>query len=154
MQWPNGKRLALCLSFDIDAETLWLTRNPINYHHPVHISRGRYSVKQGIPRILRLLESEGVHATFFTPAWTAEHHPDVIRCIADQGHEISYHGYLHEVCDTYDKENALMQKAEDIISGITGKRPIGDRGSRWLCVRFPYAAVAGSGVYLFFQLAG
>ena len=127
MQWPNGKRLALCLSFDIDAETLWLTRNPINYHHPVHISRGRYSVKQGIPRILRLLESEGVHATFFTPAWTAEHHPDVIRCIADQGHEISYHGYLHEVCDTYDKENALMQKAEDIISGITGKRPIGDR---------------------------
>ena len=35
-------------------------------------------------------------------------------------------GIFHEVCDTYDKENADA-KAEDIISGITGKRPIGDR---------------------------
>ena len=27
--WPDNKRIALCLSFDIDAETLWLTRNEI-----------------------------------------------------------------------------------------------------------------------------
>lgn len=127
MKWPHGKRLALCLSFDIDAETLWLTRNPVNVHHPVHLSRGRYSVKQGIPRILRLLESEGVKATFFTPAWTAEHHPDVIRAIAELGHEVSYHGYLHEVCDTYEKENALMEKAENILREITGRRPMGNR---------------------------
>jgi peptidoglycan/xylan/chitin deacetylase (PgdA/CDA1 family) len=127
MNWPEPYRMALSLSFDIDAETLWLTRNPINYHHPVHVSRGRYSVKQGIPRILRMLEQEGVHATFFTPAWTAEHHPDVIKCIADCGHEISYHGYLHEVCDTCEEEDALMKKAEDIIRGITGRRPMGQR---------------------------
>ena len=54
--------------------------------------------------ILRSLESEGVKATFFTPAWTAEHHPDVIRAIAELGHEVSYQGYLHEVCDTYEKK--------------------------------------------------
>ena len=30
MLWPNNKRMALMLSFDIDAETLWLTRNDIN----------------------------------------------------------------------------------------------------------------------------
>ncbi len=127
MEWPNHKRLALMLSFDIDAETLWLTRNPINYHHLVHISRGRYSVKQGIPRILRMLDGEGVTATFFTPAYTAELHPDVIKAIAEEGHEISYHGYLHESYDDYEKENALMQKAEDIIEGITGEKPCGTR---------------------------
>ena len=33
MLWPNNKRLALMLSFDIDAETLWLTRNDINKVH-------------------------------------------------------------------------------------------------------------------------
>ena len=27
--WPDNKRIALVLSFDIDAETLWLTRNDI-----------------------------------------------------------------------------------------------------------------------------
>lgn len=127
MEWPNHKRLALMLSFDIDAETLWLTRNPINYHHPVHLSRGLYSVKQGIPRILRMLEAEGVRATFFTPAYTAELHPDVIRCIAGEGHEIAYHGWLHESYPDYEREDALMEKSERIIESITGKRPCGTR---------------------------
>lgn len=34
MLWPNNKRLALMLSFDIDAETLWLTRSEINKTTP------------------------------------------------------------------------------------------------------------------------
>lgn len=134
--WPDHKPMALCLSFDIDAETLWLTRNPINYHHPVNLSRGRYSVKQGIPRILNMLREEGVTATFFTPAYTAELHPDVIKAIADEGHEISYHGYLHEAYDDYDKENALMEKAEAILKGITGKRPMGNRSPDGLLFDF------------------
>lgn len=127
MEWPQGKRLALMLSFDIDAETLWLTRNPVNAHHPVHLSRGRYGVKQGIPRILRMLEGEGVRATFFTPAYTAELHPEVIRCIAGEGHEIAYHGWLHESYPDYDRENALMEKAEGILEEIVGKKPCGVR---------------------------
>ena len=36
--WPDNKRIALLLSFDIDAETLWLTRNDINERHLVHMS--------------------------------------------------------------------------------------------------------------------
>ena len=127
LTWPRPYRMALCLSFEIAAETLWLTRNPVNEHHPVHLSRGRYSVKQGVPRILRMLEEEQVKATFFTTAYTAEIHPDVIRCIAANGHEISYHGYLHEVYDTYEKENALMEKVEGIFQNLTGTRPFGQR---------------------------
>ena len=127
MLWPNNKRLALMLSFDIDAETLWLTRNDINKVHPANLSRGRYSVKQGVPRILRMLEEENLKATFFTTAYTAEIHPEVIKCIAACGHEIAYHGYLHEVYDTYEKENALMEKVEGIFTGLIGKRPIGQR---------------------------
>ena len=105
--WPEPYKMALCLSFDIDAETMWTTRNPENIHHPVNLSRGVYSVRQGIPRILRMLESEQVKATFFTPAFIAELHPEVIREIAFQGHEISYHGYKHEAYDDYEKENGV-----------------------------------------------
>lgn len=122
MLWPNNKRLALMLSFDIDAETLWLTRSEINKNHPANLSRGLYSVKQGIPRILRMLEEENQHATFFTTAYTAELHPEVIKYIAACGHEIAYHGYLHEVYDTYEKENALMAKAEHIIKALPANR--------------------------------
>ena len=46
--WPDNKRIALLLSFDIDAETLWLTRNDINERHLVHMSRGLYATKQGL----------------------------------------------------------------------------------------------------------
>ena len=47
--------------------------------------------------------------------------------IAAQGHEIGYHGYLHEVKDTYEEENALMDKVDAIFRSLTGKRPVGVR---------------------------
>lgn len=127
MQWPNNKRMAFILSFDIDAETLWLTRNSINYHHPMHLSRGLYAVKQGVPRILKMLDALDLKATFFTPAYTAELHPEVVKEVAAEGHEIGYHGYLHEVLDTYEAENALMEKAESIIYDLTGQKMCGNR---------------------------
>lgn len=125
--WPDNKRMALCLSFDIDAETLWLTRNEINARHLANMSRGLYATKQGLPRILRLLAEEGLKATFFTTAYTAEIHPEIIQYIAAQGHEIGYHGYLHEVKDTYEEESALMDKVDAIFRKLTGKRPVGVR---------------------------
>ena len=125
--WPDNKRMALLLSFDIDAETLWLTRNDINERHLVHMSRGLYATKQGLPRILKMLQEENLKATFFTTAYTAEIHPDIIRYIAEQGHEIAYHGYMHEVKDTYEEENALMDKVDAIFRKLTGKRPVGVR---------------------------
>ena len=125
--WPDKKRIALCLSFDIDAETLWLTRNDINARHLVHLSRGLYATKQALPRILNMLDEEQLKATFFTTAYTAEIHPEIIKYIADQGHEIGYHGYMHEVKDTYDEENALMDKVDNIIRSLTGKRSVGVR---------------------------
>ena len=77
--WPQDKSMALCLSFDIDAETLWLTRNDINARHLVHMSRGLYATKQALPRILNMLEAEDLRATFFTTAYTAEIHPEIIK---------------------------------------------------------------------------
>ena len=74
MQWPDKKRIAVLLSFDIDGETLWLTRNPINRQHLTNLSRGRYATKQGLPRILLMLEEENLQATFFTPAYIVELH--------------------------------------------------------------------------------
>jgi len=127
MLWPDHKRIAFLLSFDIDAETLWLTRNPHNAHHPSNMSRGEYSIRQGLPRILDMLKEEGLRATFFTTAYTAQIHPDAIKCIASLGHEIAYHGYLHESFDDYARENALMQRCEDIIFSLTGKRQVGNR---------------------------
>ena len=42
-------------------------------------------IYEGVENILSALEQNSVKATFFCLGWLAEHHPDVIRMIADAG---------------------------------------------------------------------
>ena len=83
--WPNGARCAVTISFDADHET-----NPLRDgdESPMRISQGQYGARQGIPRIRRLLERESVPATFYYPAVSALLHPEEVRAVADEGHEI------------------------------------------------------------------
>jgi len=48
-------------------------------------------------RCLDLLAKHRVTGTFFVLGWTAERHPDLVRRIADAGHEIACHSYAHPV---------------------------------------------------------
>src|SRR5262249_32591467 len=65
--WPNGARVAVGLSFDVDNATADLaTGNLISES----ISRGEYRAVDGLPRILRLLDKHQVPASFFIPAAT------------------------------------------------------------------------------------
>ena len=44
------------LSFDFDAETMWLSRDPANARRPALTSQGTYGAKVGVPKILETLE--------------------------------------------------------------------------------------------------
>jgi peptidoglycan-N-acetylglucosamine deacetylase len=127
--WPQGYRCCVAFSFDLDAETLWISRNPDNWNRPVTLSQGAYAYKEGVPRILRLLKKYNLQATFFIPGWVVERHTGLVKAIDGLGHEIGHHGYLHEWPDTLelDKEKEIMQKGIDIISHAIGKRPVGYR---------------------------
>lgn len=46
--------------------------------------------------ILRLLREHDTRATFFTLGWVADKHPEIVREIAADGHELASHGYAHE----------------------------------------------------------
>lgn len=48
-------------------------------------------------RLLSLLSERDVRATFFVLGWIAEHKPDLVKKIADSGHEIGTHGYSHRL---------------------------------------------------------
>ena len=48
-------------------------------------------------RILDLLDERGVRGTFFVLGWLGERRPDLVRRIADRGHEIASHGFSHEL---------------------------------------------------------
>jgi peptidoglycan/xylan/chitin deacetylase (PgdA/CDA1 family) len=47
------------------------------------------------PRVLRLLASRGARATFFLVGARAARHPDLVRAIVDEGHEIGNHTWSH-----------------------------------------------------------
>src|SRR5262249_10292535 len=50
-------------------------------------------------RLLELLAVRNVSATFFVLGWVAHRQPELIRAIADAGHEIASHGYNHQRVD-------------------------------------------------------
>ena len=59
-------------------------------------ARGRAPrLRRNVDRILRLLEARNLRATFFCLGWAAKEFPDVVRRIADEGHEIGSHSNLH-----------------------------------------------------------
>ena len=129
MNWPDNKRIAVMMAFDLDAETMWTTHGDGSTAHMTNLSRGAYGPKQGVPRILDMLDSHQVKATFFIPGVVAEHYPEVVREIARRGHDIGFHGYLHEESTktTYEQEDAPMHRREKISYDLTGQKIAGHR---------------------------
>ena len=127
--WPEGVQCAVCLTFDLDAETMWTSRNEENWNRPVALSHGTYGPKVAMPKILELLRENGIKTTFFIPGWVVERNESLIKDIIDQGHEIGYHGYLHEWPDKLnpDQEEEILTKGIKIFEDIVGQRPLGYR---------------------------
>jgi len=123
----ENHRLIVALTFDFDAESYWV--GPAKMTSPSAISRGSYGAREGIPRILRLLEEYDLHATFFIPGYTAEQHPEEVRAIGQAGHEIGHHGYLHEPPNSLNREQEqeMLRKGTEALEKVTGKRPVGFR---------------------------
>ncbi|HWM15738.1 MAG TPA: polysaccharide deacetylase [Microbacterium sp.] len=119
----------VALTFDVDAETLWLNRDPENASRPVVMSQGRYGATVGLRRILDLLEDHSVVATFFVPGWVAEQYPAEISDIVARGHEVGHHGYLHEWPSRLnrDEERAVLGRGLEALTRTIGVRPLGYR---------------------------
>ena len=129
MKWPDGMQSALALTFDFDAESLWLANNPRHKELPGILSLGKYGAKVGVPKILELLRQEDIRATFFVPGWTAEQYPHLVEAILTDGHEIGHHGYTHDAPDPIDP--AMVEREIDrglaALEKVAGVRPVGYR---------------------------
>src|SRR6478609_4113171 len=120
----------VCLSFDFDAISLWI--GPMGAKSPSMISRGEFGAV-GVMRILRLLEREAIPATFFVTGHTAETYPTQTRAIAEAGHEIGHHGYLHEnpIDLSPEDEERVLLRGLAALDAVTGVRPTGYRSPSW-----------------------
>lgn len=79
-------------------------------------------VERNVERILQMLDDHGTKATFFTLGWIAERHPQVVRRIVEQGHELASHGYGHERASDL-TESAFfsdIDSAKKILEDLSG----------------------------------
>lgn len=121
------------LSFDIDGETLWTSRDKVNRIGPVMMSQGYYGPEIGVPRILKLLQKHNLPATFFLTGFIADHYTDSCRYIIDEGHEIAHHNYDHEWPPRTEpeKEREVFKRGMDALYRLTGTQPAGYRAPGW-----------------------
>ena len=77
------------------------------------------------PRLLRLLDARDVRATFFLIGERALRHPDVVRAIADAGHEVGNHTWRHRNAWLLPPAVAAREITEGarILGDILGRTP-------------------------------
>jgi hypothetical protein len=86
-----------------------------------------------VPRVLDFLRQRGLIITFFIVGQDADRaeNREVLRAIADAGHEIGNHSFRHEPWLHLYSEAELeeeLARAEDAIEDVTSVRPAGFRG--------------------------
>jgi polysaccharide deacetylase family protein (PEP-CTERM system associated) len=92
-------------------------------------SRYPSRVVENTRKITAILDEQNVKATFFILGWIAERFPDMVKQLADNGHEIATHGYSHQMVYTQTKaafEEDLVKSIE-VLENISGKKIIGYR---------------------------
>jgi len=87
------------------------------------------ALAEGQPRLLDLLDTHGVRASFFVEGWNGEHHPRAVREVVARGHELGMHGWLHETWHELDpaRERALATRATRALADASGVAPSGFR---------------------------
>jgi allantoinase len=140
--WPYDARLALSIVVNVEEgaestiadgdrgpepvdELGIVLKKPVrNYGNE---SNYRYGIKAGAPRVMRLLRTYGVRATFTAAAVALERAPELACEIVAQGHEVCSHGYrwVHQFHLDEAAEREFIRKAVASIERSTGTRPYG-----------------------------
>jgi peptidoglycan/xylan/chitin deacetylase (PgdA/CDA1 family) len=131
LKLPAGKKIAVNLGTDFDAQSLWL--GGFNKPSPSMMSRGEFGAKVGVPRLLELYERFDVKTTWFTPGHTVDTFTEECELIAAKGHEFGHHGYFHENPTLIDAgtEEELVERAFATFDKRLGVRPTGYRSPYW-----------------------
>jgi peptidoglycan/xylan/chitin deacetylase (PgdA/CDA1 family) len=131
--WPDGQKVAVCLTFDVDAEAGYIGEGDAYRRRLSTLSEGRFGVRRGLPRILELLERRGLPATFFVPGLTAEMHPDAVASILAASHEVGHHGHFHVRSDMVDADTQRkeIELGFEALTAVGAPRPRGYRSTSW-----------------------
>lgn len=91
--------------------------------------------------VLQTLAAQNVRATFFILGWVADRHPNVVRMIAEAGHELGTHSFWHRRVDRLTRQEFYedLKRSIDVIEHHGCRKVLGFRapsfsitpGSEW-----------------------
>lgn len=107
-----------------------------------HIDRNAWMnyesrVKNNTGKILSLLDTHKIKATFFVLGKVAEENKGLVSEIYSQGHEIACHGYSHKLVynQTHDEFKYETEKSKDLLESETGIKVRGYRAASYSITR-------------------
>jgi len=124
---PKGKKCAFIYDLHVDGPCLWFgggfSTNPL----PTSVSRGEFALRERLPRMLGLLRKLDLKCTSARPGPDAESFPEQCRKIVEDGHEVIYHGYIHENVTkmTREQEEGVMRRGIEALQKVLGVTPKG-----------------------------
>lgn len=94
-------------------------------------------VVRSTERLLEVLGDAKASATFFVLGWVAERHPDLVRAIQAQGHEVACHGYAHQMITRLSRPQFAedVRRAKGTIEDAAGAEVVGYRAPTFSVVR-------------------
>jgi len=142
MIWPHDARIAVSLVVNVEEgserslirgdsgmeavdELGMFVKGPIRNHS--NESNYLFGIKEGAPRIMRLLNQYSCPATWTVCGQSLEQAPDLARAITASGHEACSHGYRWQFQYKMDEdqERDFIRRAVASIETTTGQRPLG-----------------------------
>ena len=92
-------------------------------------SKWESRVERNTNLLLEMFARHNVKATFFTLGYVAERHPELVRQIANDGHEVACHSYHHRLIynQTPEEFRQDVRKSKQLLEDIIGVPVIGYR---------------------------
>jgi peptidoglycan/xylan/chitin deacetylase (PgdA/CDA1 family) len=119
-------------TIDPDSVVMELKKEPAVRINSIHVSDPYVAITfddgpnpRNTPKLLKMLADRDIKATFFVVGEVAAENPDILRQIADQGHEIGNHSWSHPILSKKSAEfvHDELRKTDDVIRQVTGTRP-------------------------------
>jgi polysaccharide deacetylase family protein (PEP-CTERM system associated) len=127
-------------AFTVDLED-WFQGLTSTNNHPADWEQYEKRVERNVLQLLAIFREYGVKATFFVLGRVAHQHPDLIRQIEAEGHEIGIHGYwhLHVRRITPERFADELDKALEAVTPLVKEPIIGHRA--------PYFSIDGHSLW-------
>ncbi len=128
---PEKKTMKNILTFDIEE---WFHANYCGSPEANQCKDSNF--RENMEKLLTLCKKNQCKATFFVLGCIGENYPDIVRKIAEEGHDVASHGYGHELAykQSIQEFEEDVKKSLGILEDITGKKVLGYRAPSWSIV--------------------